>query len=129
LTTSLATRIYGGNMLKRLALVLALFLFAANLRAGSALAGDWQADVTGEAKTFTIVFHFTVTQNAIRGSLELPSQDREFPITEGSIHGNEFTFKSAGLWHGTFDGKILTLTRELDGGKKQHMTARRVAQQ
>jgi hypothetical protein len=43
------------------------------------------------------------------------------------IKGNEISFSAFGLWTGKLAGKELSLTRELDYGKKQTMTARRTA--
>lgn len=91
------------------------------------LTGSWQAEVHGEAKTFSIVLHFTFDGKTVGGSVEFPAQDSEFPITGGTVRGNELRFQGAGLWHGTLEGENLRLTRELDGGKKQQMIARRTA--
>lgn len=89
------------------------------------LSGHWEAAVTGESKTFSIEFDFKVTGNSLGGTVGFPSQDRQFPITEGKIDGNKVAFKGFGIWTGTLNGNELTLTRELDGGKKQHMVAHR----
>jgi hypothetical protein len=37
------------------------------------------------------------------------------------------SFQALGLWHGTLAGDHIDLTRELDYGKRQHLTARRLA--
>ena len=92
------------------------------------LSGTWQAEVHGEAKTFPIVLHFTVdAKGNIRGTVEFPTHDSEFPITQGTVRGNEVSFEGAGAWSGKLEGRDLKLTRELDGGKKQVMVAHRAA--
>jgi len=104
----------------------AILAFAVVATAGADwLTGTWKADIHGEAKTFPVVFHFKLEANDIHGSIEFPSHDLEFPITHGTVRGNEVSFVGAGLWHGTLKGKGLELTRELDGGKKQVMVATR----
>jgi hypothetical protein len=92
------------------------------------LTGTWRAEVHGEAKTFSVVLHFTYDGKKIGGSFEIPSHDLEFPISRGTVNGNEVSFEAAGPWHGKLEGKELKLTRELDGGKKQQMVAHRTAQ-
>lgn len=99
-------------------------LYAAN----DWLTGTWRTEVHGEAKTFSVVLHFTYDGKKIGGSVEIPSHDLEFPISKGTVNGNEVTFEAAGAWHGKLEGKELKLTRELDGGKKQQMVAHRTAQ-
>jgi hypothetical protein len=108
-------------------LTFALFFLAAAAFAADPLAGDWQADVSNEGKSFSVVFHFQVKGDVLTGTVELPSQDREFPIEKGTVHGKDIAFQSIGLWHGTLAGDHIDLTRELDFGKKQRMTARRPA--
>jgi len=109
---------------------IAIALLAAATAYGATdwLTGSWQADVHGEAKTFSLVLHFTYDGKKVGGSVEFPSHDTEFPITGGTVHGNEVQFEGAGKWHGRLEGKNLKLTRELDGGKKQEMVAHRTAQ-
>ena len=106
----------------------AIFLAASAFAANNWLTGSWQADVHGEAKTFSLVLHFTYDGKKVGGTVEFPSHDTEFPITGGTVHGNEVQFEGAGTWHGKLEGKNLKLTRELDGGKKQEMVAHRTAQ-
>ena len=106
----------------------AILLTGAALAANDWLTGSWRADIHGEARTFSVVLHLTYDGKKVGGSVEFPSADREFPITGGTVHDNEVQFTGAGLWHGTLDGKDLKLTRELDGGKKQEIVARRTAE-
>ena len=108
-------------------LTFALFLLASAAVAADPFTGDWQANVSNEGKSFSFVFHFEVKGATLTGTVELPSQDREFPIEKGTVHGNDIAFQSLGLWHGTLAGDAIDLTRELDNGKTQHMTARRPA--
>lgn len=89
------------------------------------LAGHWEAEMTGDGKTFSFIFEFTAKGNALTGTVELSSQDRSFDIQNGKINGNAISFQAIGIWTGTLDGDQLTLTRELDYGKKQHMKAHR----
>ncbi|HEX7192277.1 MAG TPA: hypothetical protein VF381_11985 [Thermoanaerobaculia bacterium] len=112
--------------MKRILPILAVTLI---LSAGAGwLTGTWQAEVHGEAKTFPIVLHFTVDPKGnIGGTVEFPTHDTEFPITQGTVHGNEISFLGAGSWSGKLEGSDLKLTRELDGGKKQVMVAHRAA--
>lgn len=105
------------------------FALAFALSAGSDwLSGTWQTEIHGEAKTFPIVLHFTVdAKGNIHGTVEFPTHDTEFPITAGTVRGNEVSFLGAGDWTGKLEGSDLKLTRELDGGKKQVMVAHRAA--
>src|SRR5438874_390227 len=85
--------------------------------AGDRLAGTWRADVRAEGKSFSLIFNFAVNGDQLTGTVELPSRDQEFEITDGKIRGNEISFKAIGIWRGTLAGKELELTRELDYGK------------
>jgi len=89
------------------------------------LAGHWEAELQGEGRVFTFIFEFKTNGDAVTGTVELSTQDRVFDITDGKIKGNSVSFKAIGLWSGTIKGDELDLTRELDYGKKQHMTAHR----
>ncbi|HXH40676.1 MAG TPA: hypothetical protein VNN08_18735 [Thermoanaerobaculia bacterium] len=89
------------------------------------LSGSWEAEVTGDGKTFSFIFEFRARGNALSGTVELPSQDRSFDIRDGKINGYGISFEAFGIWTGTLEGDQLTLTRELDYGKKQHMKAHR----
>ncbi len=108
-----------------------LFLVIAssrNLNAGTVadrLSGRWEAEITGDGKTFAIDFEFRTKGTSLTGTVELPFQDRSSEIQNGKIDGNRISFKGLGLWTGTLEGNQLALTRELDYGKKQHMTAHR----
>ena len=117
--------------MKRVCRIAALALLAAAATTYAAtdwLTGSWQADVHGEAKTFSVILHFTYDGKKVGGTVEFPSHDVEFPIVSGTIHGNEVQFQGAGTWNGRLEGKDLKLTRLLDGGKKQEMVAHRTAQ-
>ena len=112
------------------ALVLVSSAGAFPLPAGSPadqLRGHWEAELAGEGKRFWFYFDFQPKADAITGTVELAGQDRQFPIQNGKISGNHVSFQALGLWTGTLEGSELKLTRELDGGKKQHMIARRTA--
>ncbi|HEX3580258.1 MAG TPA: hypothetical protein VH087_00750 [Thermoanaerobaculia bacterium] len=112
-----------------LRVVLAIAFAAATLHAANDwLTGTWRTEVHGEAKTFAVVLHFTSDGKKVGGSVEIPSHDLEFPISKGTVNGNEVAFEAAGLWRGKLEGKELKLTRELDGGKKQQMVAHRSAE-
>ena len=91
------------------------------------LRGHWEAELVGEGRRFWFYFDFQPKANAIAGTVELAGQDRQFPIQNGKISGNQVWFEALGLWTGTLEAGELKLTRELDGGKKQHMIARRAA--
>jgi hypothetical protein len=89
------------------------------------LSGQWEAEMTGDGKTFSFDFDFKATGTVLTGTLELSTIDRTFPIKDGKINGNNISFEGFGRWTGTLNGPELTLTRELDYGKKQHMKAHR----
>jgi hypothetical protein len=89
------------------------------------LSGRWEAEITGDGKTFSIDFEFRTKGSSLTGTVELPFQDRSAEIQNGKIDGNRISFKGLGLWTGTLEGNQLTLTRELDHGKKQHLKAHR----
>jgi hypothetical protein len=99
-------------------------LFAAS--SGDRFSGTWQSEISGESRTVPVLFEFKVSGSALTGTIELPSRDKSVPITEGKIQGNTITFKGWGTWTGTIGGDDLKLTRELDYGKKQQLTAHRV---
>ena len=111
--------------MRTIAAVLSLLLLAA--AAADRFTGTWEADLTAESKTTTFVFHLKANGNAVTGSIEIPSADRVFPISKGTIAANAISFQAIGLWSGTLSGNELKLTRELDGGKKQHFAAHRTA--
>jgi hypothetical protein len=98
---------------------------AAGVAQGKTLAGHWEADMSEEGRTFTFVFEFKPAGDTFTGSVGLDTLDQSFPITNGKITGDHVSFKGFGIWTGTLRGDELALTRELDGGKKQRMTARR----
>lgn len=103
----------------------AIFTAATLHAANDWLTGSWQAEMHGEAKTFSVIFHFTYDGKKVGGTVEVPAHDLEFPISSGRIHGNRVEFLAAGDWSGRLEGKELKLTRVLDGGKKQEMVAHR----
>jgi len=94
--------------------------------AAAGLAGRWEVNMTSEDKTFVITFDLEVKGGVVTGTVEIPSLDRVAHITEGTINGNAFAFKGSGRWTGTIAGDRLTLTRGMDYGKKQYMTAHRI---
>ena len=117
------------RMMRSIAICVALlFAFAGQaLQASPAdqFSGRWQAPMAGEGQTFTFVFEFKANGDVLTGTVGLASQDRTFEIREGKIKGNNISFVGFGIWTGTLNGDELSLTRELDGGKKQTMKAHR----
>lgn len=110
----------------RISIVFLAFCVAAPLlQAAPAdqLTGHWTAEVAGEAKRFEMYFDFEVKGDVITGTVELAGRDDKFKITNGKLTGNNLSFISIGAFTGTLEGNDLKLTRELDGGKKQHMIA------
>ena len=87
--------------------------------------GRWEAEVTGDGKSFSFIFNFNTSGNTLTGTVELPVQDRTFDVKEGKISGNDISFKAFGNWTGKLVGDELQLTRGLDYGKKQYMKAHR----
>ena len=90
------------------------------------LAGHWEADVKGDEQVFTFAFDFKTNGDVLTGTLGITSQTRTFEIRQGKIKGNAISFVGFGIWTGTLNGEELSLTRELDGGKKQNMKAHRI---
>jgi hypothetical protein len=93
--------------------------------ATSAIAGRWEADMQGDGKLFTFVFDFTSHGDSLGGVLGIRNREGEVAIT-GTFKNNRVHFEQFGLWNGSLEGSSLKLTRGLDGGKVQHMTAHRV---
>ena len=87
------------------------------------LRGEWSAMFSGEAHTFEVIFNFEVKDDVITGTVQIGGRDDQFKITNGKLSGNNVSFIAIGAWSGTLEGNELKLTRELDGGKKQHMVA------
>jgi hypothetical protein len=93
-----------------------------------ALDGHWEAEITGDGgRTFTFSFDFQAHHDTLTGTVELSTRDDAQPITSGRIKGKNISFRGFGIWTGILAGSSLELTRELDYGKKQHMTAHRKA--
>jgi hypothetical protein len=97
---------------------------AGNGQTSSPIAGRWEADIQGDGKMFTFEFDFDVRGDSLGGMLSLVGRDGEVPIT-GTVKGNAIHFEQFGLWDGVLEGDTLDLSRGLDGGKVQHMTAHR----
>lgn len=91
---------------------------------GSPLAGHWEADIQGDGRVFTFVFDLAVKGDSLGGTLGIAGRDGEVRIA-GTVRGNKLHFEQFGLWDGTLEGANLKLSRGLDGGKVQHMTAHR----
>jgi len=89
------------------------------------ITGHWEADVTGDGRSFTFLFDFATAGDTLTGTVELSTQDRSFSITHGKVSGNNVSFIAFGVWTGTLVGDELHLTRGLDYGREQKMTARR----
>lgn len=116
---------------RTIALFLALLFVAAMpvLHAATApdrLSGHWEADVKGDEQVFTFAFDFKTNGDVLTGTVGITSQTRTFEIKQGKIKGNAISFVGFGIWTGTLNGEELSLTRELDGGKKQTMKAHRI---
>lgn len=97
---------------------------AALKAAPSPFTGHWEADMQGDGKVFTFVFDLTTKGDSLGGVLSIANRDGEVPIA-GTVKGNHIHFEQFGLWDGAIEGANLKLTRGLDGGKIQHMTAHR----
>lgn len=92
--------------------------------AQSPIAGHWEADMQGDGRAFTWLFDFTVKGDSLGGIVSMAGRDEEIPVA-GTAKGNKLHFEQFGLWDGTVEGSSLKLSRGLDGGKVQHMTAHR----
>lgn len=90
------------------------------------LAGHWEGDVKGDEQVFTFAFDFKTNGDVLTGTLGITSQARTFEIKQGKVKGSAISFVGFGIWTGTLNGDELSLTRELDGGKKQYIKAHRV---
>jgi hypothetical protein len=90
----------------------------------SPVAGHWEADMQGDGRRFTFLFDFTVKGDSLGGVLGIAGRDGDVPIA-GTWKGNKLHFEQFGLWNGVLEGANLKLSRGLDGGKVQHMTAHR----
>ena len=101
-------------------------LSAAAQAPDSGVAGRWTAQITGDSKVFTVNFDFIVKGGVLSGTVEFPSQDKEYLIEKGTIKGKEIAWTGFGTWTGTLVGNELRLTRGLDFGKTQKMVAHRV---
>jgi len=95
------------------------------LPAADQFSGRWQAAMAGEGQAFSFIFEFKANGEVLTGTVGIASQDRTFEIKEGKIKGNTVSFVGFGIWNGTLNGDELSLTRELDDGKKQTMKAHR----
>src|SRR5579864_4236945 len=119
------------RLAQRIALFAALLLVTTMpvLHAAAApipLAGHWEADVKGDEQVFTFAFDFKTNGDVLTGTLGITSQTRTFEIKQGKIKGNAISFVGFGIWTGALNGEELSLTRELDDGKKQNMSAHRI---
>lgn len=92
----------------------------------SPFAGHWEADMQGDGRMFTFVFDFKVKHESLGGTLAIAGRDGDVKIA-GNVKKGMIHFEQFGLWDGVIDGANLKLTRGLDGGKIQHMTAHRTA--
>jgi hypothetical protein len=119
----------GLRMMLPIAICAAVLLLVAGpaLQASPAdqFSGRWQAAMAGEGQTFSFIFEFKANGDVLTGTVGIASQDRTFEIREGTIKGNNISFVGFGIWTGTLNGDELSLTRELDGGKRQTMKAHR----
>jgi hypothetical protein len=69
-----------------------------------------------------------VRGDTLGGTVSIAQREGETRIA-GTVKGNHIHFEQFGLWDGTIEKSELRLTRGLDGGKVQHMVARRAARQ
>ncbi|HEY5062630.1 MAG TPA: hypothetical protein VII52_13910 [Gemmatimonadaceae bacterium] len=91
------------------------------------ITGHWEAVVTGDGKTFSFLFNLVSKGESLTGTVELSTQDRTFPISDGKISDDKVSFKGFGNWTGQLVGQELRLTRGLDYGRTQEMVAHRTA--
>ncbi len=123
---------------RRLALACAGLLLSAAVAASAAtphptpatarvspFTGHWVADLKGDGKQFSFDLDLLARGDTLTGTVEGSFTDQLFPVTRGRVRGNTITFQALGLWTGALSGGDLKLVRELDGGKKQNMTAHR----
>jgi hypothetical protein len=92
----------------------------------SPFAGHWEADLQGDGKLFTFLFDFTVRGDSLGGTLGIASREGTVAV-RGTVRSNRIHFEQFGLWDGTLEGANLKLSRGLDGGKVQHLSAHRVS--
>jgi hypothetical protein len=97
------------------------------VRVDSGLVGRWEGELKGESKTLTFTFEFTRMGNTVTGTFEVPSFDHRVALERIAVNGKSVNFEGFGKWTGTLSGDELTLTRQLDFGKKQRMVTHRVA--
>jgi hypothetical protein len=97
------------------------------VRVDTGLVGRWEGELDGESKILAFAFEFTRIGNAVTGTFEVPSFDHRVALEKIAVNGKSVSFESFGKWTGTLSGDELVLSRELEFGKKQHMTAYRVA--
>jgi hypothetical protein len=97
------------------------------VRVDTGLAGRWEGELKGESKTLAFAFEFTRMGNTVTGTFEVPSFDHRVALEKIAVNGKSVSFEGFGKWTGTLSGDELVLSRELEFGKKQHMTAHREA--
>lgn len=96
-------------------------------RIDSGLAGRWEGELQHGSKTLAFAFEFTRMGNTVTGTFEVPSFDHRVALEKIAVNGESVNFAGFGRWTGTLTGDELALSRELEFGRKQHMTAHRVA--
>jgi hypothetical protein len=97
------------------------------VRVDPGLMGRWEGELKGESKTLAFAFEFTRMGNTMTGTFEVPSFDHRVALGKIAVNGKSVNFDGFGKWTGTLSGDELTLTRQLEFGKKQRMITRRVA--
>ena len=96
------------------------------VRVDPGLVGRWEGELAGGSKILAFAFEFNRIWNAVTGTFEVPSFDHRVALGRIAVKGKSLSFEGFGKWTGTLCGDELVLSRELEFGKKQHMTARRV---
>jgi hypothetical protein len=94
--------------------------------AATDLTGRWEADFQGDSRVFLVRFNFKQHGDTLGGTLSISSIDGSFDITNGRVTGDRLSFESFGSWTGTIRADSIDLTREIDNGRQQKMTAHRV---
>ena len=96
-------------------------------RIDSGLVGRWEGELQHLSKSLAFSFEFARIGNTVTGTFEVPSFDHRVALEKIAVSGRSLSFEGFGRWTGTLTGDELALSRELEFGKKQRMTAHRVA--
>ena len=109
--------------LKHLLLLSCAFLFTSPAFAQS-IDGKWNANVSSPMGDFALVFDFTANGHELSGSMSMDMMGTT-PISEGMIHGNEFSFTLSIQggpggpmvinYTGTMEGDTLNMSSTFEG--------------